>query len=197
MNAIQPSRPPLYPVEPDRKRSPRPRRRLRQRRNPHQSVAVEASLRLAVNVVVGMAAIASIVRLLPQNISQQQKLNTLQTDVAALELRVDRLQESFARQFDPGQTRSVMQEETGRIGIGQRPIVWIKPSSEAAGVPVPASAPAPASGQASESPETVSPVVPPDTTPITPPSSSQAVGSAAGAISNGAADRASAGPWAW
>jgi cell division protein FtsB len=193
MNAIQPSRPPLYPVEPDRKRSPRPRRRLRQRRNPHQSVAVEASLRLAVNVVVGMVAIASIVRLLPQNISQQQKLNTLQTDVAALELRVDRLQESFARQFDPGQTRSVMQEETGRIGIGQRPIVWIKPSSEAAGVPVPASA----SGQASESPETVSPVVPPDTTPITPPSSSQAVGSAAGAISNGAAGRASAGPWAW
>ncbi|GAB4469398.1 MAG: hypothetical protein OHK0037_27590 [Elainellaceae cyanobacterium] len=145
-----------------------------------------------------MVAIASIVRLLPQNISQQQKLNTLQTDVAALELRVDRLQESFARQFDAGQTRSVMQEETGRIGIGQRPVVWIKPSSEAAVMPGAAPAPASTPGQAFENaPETSSPVVPPDTTPVTPLLPSQAVGSAAGAISNGAAGHTSAGRWGW
>lgn len=198
MNAIQPSRPPLYPVEPARKRSPRVRRRLRQRRNPHQAVAVEASLRLAVNVVVGMVAIASIVRLLPQNISQQQKLNTLRTDVAALDQRVDRLQESFARQFDAGQTRSVMQEETGRIGIGQRPVVWIKPPSEVPVMPEAAPAPASTPGQAFENaPETGSPVVPPDTTPVTPPLPSQAANSTVGTISSDSVGRNSAGRWAW
>ncbi|WOB43782.1 hypothetical protein HNI00_11935 [Thermoleptolyngbya oregonensis NK1-22] len=169
MNAIQPSRPPLYPVEPVRKQAPRPRRRLRQRRNPHQSVAVEASLRLAVNVVVGMVAIASIVRLLPQNISQQHKLNKLQSDVTALEQRVDRLQETFARQFDAGQARSVMQEETGRIGIGQRPVVWVKPAPDAAIAPTPAADPANVANPANP----VLPVTPPDTTPVSPPAPSQ------------------------
>ncbi|MBF2085738.1 hypothetical protein [Thermoleptolyngbya sp. C42_A2020_037] len=169
MNAIQPSGPPLYPVEPVRKQPPRPKRRLRQRRNPHQSVAVEASLRLAVNVVVGMVAIASIVRLLPQNISQQQKLNTLQSDVAMLEQRVDRLQETFARQFDAGQARSVMQEETGRIGIGQRPVVWVKPAPDAAIAPSVAPVPTGAANPANS----VLPVTPPDTTPVTPLAPSQ------------------------
>ncbi|GAB4145262.1 MAG: hypothetical protein Fur0046_22860 [Cyanobacteria bacterium J069] len=169
MNAIQPARPPLYPLKPVRKRSPRARRRLHQRRSPHQSVAVEASLRLAVNVVVGMVAIASIVKLLPQNIVQQQKLNTLQTDVNLLEQRVDWLQETFARQFDAGQTRSVMQEETGRIGIGQRPVVWINPSAnKAASTPLPPSQLAQPS-QPAQPLAAGSPVPPPDTIPVTLP----------------------------
>lgn len=205
MNAIQPSRPPLYPVEPVRKQASRPRRRLRQRRNPHQSVAVEASLRLAVNAVVGMVAIASIVRLLPQNISQQQKLNTLQSDVAALEQRVDRLQETFARQFDAGQTRSVMQEETGRIGIGQRPVVWVKPAADAAIAPSPASVPESAANLANPVSSVTPPVTPPDTTPVTPPAPSQTDASGAGMVSSpalgqapvAAPRQASAAPLGW
>lgn len=180
MNAIQPSRPPLYPVEPVRKQAPRPRRRLRQRRNPHQSVAVEASLRLAVNVVVGMVAIASIVRLLPQNISQQHKLNKLQSDVTVLEQRVDRLQETFARQFDAGQARSVMQEETGRIGIGQRPVVWVKPAPDAAIAPTSAADPASVANPANS----VLPVTPPDTTPVSPPAPSQPDASTTNVVSD-------------
>ncbi|WP_448599254.1 slr1601 family putative cell division protein [Thermoleptolyngbya sp.] len=214
MNAIQPARPPLYPVEPVRKQAPRPRRRLRQRRNPHQSVAVEASLRLAVNVVVGMVAIASIVRLLPQNVSQQQQLNQLQSDVTELEQRVDRLQETFARQFDAGQTRSVMQEETGRIGIGQRPVVWVKTAPDAAIAPGSASASAnPATPTETALPATPSPATPPATTPVTPPDITpvtplklgQPNAAPTNAVSYPAPDqapvatpnRAVVGPWAW
>ncbi len=206
MNAIQPSRPPLYPVEPASKRSSRLRHRLRQRRNPHQSVAVEASLRLAVNVVVSMVAIASIVRLLPQNISQQHKLNQLQLDVTTLEQRVDRLQETFARQFDAGQARSVMQEETGRIGIGQRPVIWVKPAPDEASspsaVPVPPSAANPAE---TALPVTPSSVTPPDTTPVTPPAPGWSDTSTANRASEpapnqnsvAAPSRAAVGLWAW
>lgn len=206
MNALQPARPPLYSVEPARKRASRPRRRLRQRRNPHQSVAVEASLRLAVNVVVGMVAIAAIVRLLPQNISQQQKLNNLQSDVAALEQRVDRLQETFARQFDAGQARSVMQEETGRIGIGQRPVVWVKPAPDAAIAPDVAPVPPSAANSAETAlPVTPAPATPPDTTPVAPVEPGQpnaAITQAGSYPASGQApvvapNRAAVGPWVW
>ncbi|MFQ3617243.1 MAG: hypothetical protein SNJ57_11140 [Cyanobacteriota bacterium] len=203
MNAIQPARPPLYSIEPVRKQAPRPRRRLRQRRNPHQSVAVEASLRLAVNVVVGMVAIASIVRLMPQNISQQHKLNQLQSDVTALEQRVDRLQETFARQFDAGQARSVMQEETGRIGIGQRPVVWVKPAPD--GAIAPSAAPTPPS--AATPAEAALPVTPPDATPVTPfePGSPDAAARNRAPDADATPDqapvavpsRAAAGSWVW
>ncbi len=122
MNAIPSSRPPLRPVEPLRRRTSRPR--LHSRQHPHQAIATEVSTKLIVNLVLAIAAGTALVKLLPYNLSQREHLRELQTEVATVEERVERLRNDFDRNFDPKQTRSIMQEQSSRIDASQRQVVW-------------------------------------------------------------------------
>jgi len=93
-------------------------------------VAVEVGVKLAVNLVLAIAAVSALVKLIPYNLIQQAKLRELTTEVAAVEGRVEQIQTDFNRHFDPRQATSVMQEQTSRIQPRQRPIVWVNsPSS--------------------------------------------------------------------
>ncbi|HEY9649957.1 MAG TPA: hypothetical protein V6C95_04790 [Coleofasciculaceae cyanobacterium] len=121
MNAIQPSRPNQQPVETPRRVS---RNQRLQRRYSSQVVAGEMMARLIVNILLSAAAIAGLVQLLPYHLSQQAKLREIRAEVKRTEGRVNNLRSDFSRSFDPGQAKSVMQEQSYRVDPNQRQIVW-------------------------------------------------------------------------
>jgi len=88
-------------------------------------MALELTVKLAVNLVLLSAAIAALVRILPYQSSQQEKLRELSAEVNATETRVDRLRLNFNRNFDPQQARNVMQEQSYRVDPRQRQVVWL------------------------------------------------------------------------
>jgi hypothetical protein len=128
MHAIQPPRPSLRPVgsrpvEPVRRSSRRTRPSLP--RHTHRTIAAEVGAKLAVNLVLTIAAGSALVKLLPHNISQEAKLQELRTEVAFVEGRVDHLRGDFNRHFDPQQAQAVMQEQSSRVDPRQRQVVWL------------------------------------------------------------------------
>ncbi|MCC5608669.1 hypothetical protein LC612_18210 [Nostoc sp. CHAB 5834] len=124
MNAIQPSRPPLQPIQ-KRRVIPRPKRHLRQRS--YQVMALESTAKIAVNVVITGVAASALAQLLPYHWSQQVKLREISTEVKLMEGRVNGLQTQFSRNFDPQQTKSIMQEQGYRFDPSQRRVVLMNP----------------------------------------------------------------------
>ncbi len=135
MNAIQPSRPPLQPVEPRRVTPQIKRRRRRPRSN--RLVALETTAKLAVNVVLSAAAVSGLVKLLPYQWSQQEKLWEINSEVKLVEGRVNHLRTDFNRYFDPQKAKSVMQEQSNRVAPGQRPVILLDKAATEKVEPVP------------------------------------------------------------
>ncbi|WP_193195936.1 hypothetical protein [Nostoc sp. MG11] len=127
MNAIQPSRPPVKPIQ-KRRVVPRPKRHLRQRS--YQVMALEGTAKIAVNLVITAAAASALAQLLPYHWLQQGKLREIQTEVKLMEGRVNNLQAQFSRNFDPHQAKSIMQEQSYRFDPNQRRIAFPKETTE-------------------------------------------------------------------
>ncbi|MBD3881230.1 hypothetical protein IFO70_05635 [Phormidium tenue FACHB-886] len=128
MNALPRYTPPPLPPEPSRHQVVR----RRKRRNPHRAIAIETSFKLGVNGILAIVAVSALVKLIPYNLAQQSKLKEIQTEVAALEGRVDHLEADLNRQFDPQQAMSVMQAESNRVDPRQRQVRWLPPSAATA-----------------------------------------------------------------
>jgi cell division protein FtsB len=123
MNALRPSPTPLRSVGSPQRRISRhtlPRRQ----RHPRHAVVVEVAAKFAVNMVLTIAAIATLIKLVPYHVSQEQKLQELRAEVKATKDRVDQLQTDFNRYFDPSQTERIMQEQSNRINPNQIQIIW-------------------------------------------------------------------------
>lgn len=120
MNAIQPSRPPLSSEEPRRIA----RKRKNRHRHPYRAMAIQTTVKMAVNLLLLAAAGSTIVKLVPYYLAQQHKLQEIQTEVELAEGRVERLRSNFNRYFDPQQAKAVMQEQSNRFEPGQRPVIW-------------------------------------------------------------------------
>lgn len=120
MNAFQPYRTPLDPVE-QRRIKPRPKRHLRQRA--YQVMALETTAKVAVNIVISTAAISALVQLLPYHWLQQDKLREVRTEVKVMEGRVQDLQTEFSRNFDPSEAKNIMQQKSYRFDPNQRPVI--------------------------------------------------------------------------
>jgi len=78
-------------------------------------MAIETTVKLAVNVVLS-AAVSGLVKLLPYQWSQQQKLWEIQTEVK-VEGRVNRLRTDFNRYFDPQKAKSVKSRVKGLLPV--------------------------------------------------------------------------------
>jgi len=111
----------MQPLEP---RRVVPRTQRRQQRHSFRAVAGETSAKLVVNIVLSAAAIAGLAQLLPYHLSQQSKLGEVRSEVKRAEERVKNLRTDFKRSFDPGQAKSVMQEQSSRVDPNQRQVVW-------------------------------------------------------------------------
>ncbi|MBV5259512.1 hypothetical protein FLX56_13905 [Synechococcus moorigangaii CMS01] len=81
-------------------------------------------------MLVGVA-IASIVQLLPNQLNQQQRLNSLQGEVSEAEKRVKQLRTEFNRNFDAYGSAKLMQEHTLKVDPKQRRIIWLEPKPTA------------------------------------------------------------------
>ncbi|MEG3904632.1 hypothetical protein QUB19_26720 [Microcoleus sp. B4-C5] len=121
MQAIQPPVTPLRPV----KKSPRvtPRRSSRQRSYPHQTLAAETGVKLAVNMVLSVCATSALLQLWPHYRAVQEKLHEIQAEVNLTQGRVDRSRSDFNRYFDPSLAKTVMQEQSNQADPQQRPVI--------------------------------------------------------------------------
>ena len=122
MNASQPSRPPLQPIQ-KRRAVPRPKRHLRQRS--YQLMSLETSAKIAVNLAISAAAVSALMQLVPYHLTQQNKLREVRTEVKLMEERVETLQTEFKRNFDPHQAHSIRQQQAYRFDPQQLPVVFV------------------------------------------------------------------------
>lgn len=128
MNAIQSSRPHLEPVQ-----SPKVvRRKVRQLRTERTStLAVETTVKLAVNVIISGVAVSSLVHLLPYHQSIQTKLQEIRFEVKESEQRVNRLQTEYKRTSDPQQAKNIMREQSHLVDPARRQIVLLHKDDKA------------------------------------------------------------------
>ena len=116
MNALQtPTTPEIRKL---RKR-PKPSRSS----HPYLGMVTEVSVKLTVNSLILVTAIASLVKLLPHNFSQQAKLREVHSEVSKTEQRVDSLRANFVRSFAPEQSKHVMQEQSSLVDPKQIQVV--------------------------------------------------------------------------
>ena len=134
MNAIQPS-PTIGQPSPRRRRRPLKSTPNQRKRHPYQGQAVENAAKLAVNLILSAAAISTLLQLLPYQKTQQEKLQDIRAEVAKTEVRVNRLRSEFTRNFDPHQTKKLMEEMSYRVDPTQVQIVWKKPKAPTAATP--------------------------------------------------------------
>jgi hypothetical protein len=102
------------------------RNRRQRKSNRDRAVVAETSVKLLVNGVLSIAAIATLVKLLPYSVSIQSKLKEVSLEVAEIEERVDPLRDDFNRNFSPQQTKNLMQEQSPRVDPDRRRIVLLK-----------------------------------------------------------------------
>jgi hypothetical protein len=130
MNAIQPSSPPLRTATHLRLAPPRQRQSAKSARASAAStklpvgLVVETTFKLAVNITLSVAAISTLMRILPYQLSQQEKLQEIRAEVNVTQGRVSRLRDDFSHQFDPQQTKAIMQEQSNRVDPKQLQVVW-------------------------------------------------------------------------
>ncbi|ACK64930.1 conserved hypothetical protein [Rippkaea orientalis PCC 8801] len=111
-------------------RKSRPSRQRRQRpssqprHHDHQWVAAEISVKLVVNGTLSIIAVLTLLKLLPYQMSQQEKLQEIRTQVQETEERVSRFRADFSQSFDPHQVKKVMQENSPLIEPNKRRIFW-------------------------------------------------------------------------
>lgn len=121
-----PKPPASTPTPPTRRVVPLPA--SKRPRYHYGALTLETSLKVCVNSVISMAAIAALGNLIPYLVSHQAKLREIRTEVRETELQVNQLQDKFSRSFDPSQAESVMIEQSARINPNQRRVVWVEKS---------------------------------------------------------------------
>lgn len=88
----------------------------------NRSKSYEALATVLVNIILSTAAIAGLVRLIPDQAVQISKLQDLEQEVTAREKTVDCLRDEFSQSFDLGASQAASLREKGLISATQRPI---------------------------------------------------------------------------
>lgn len=92
-----------------------------------QSVVLESSVKLTVNLLLAVVAGMTLAKLMPYYQTQRSELQSLQTAVQTAERSKVLLWEEFSRNFDPKQSPSVMQEHSGKSLSTRRAVVLVDP----------------------------------------------------------------------
>ncbi len=91
----------------------------------YQTRARELSLKISVNVLVSIVATVALLKLVPYQLKQQDRLAELDRKTKEEENRVTQLRKNFSRNFDPAQSRKVMQELTPVADPNERQIFFV------------------------------------------------------------------------
>ncbi len=112
--------------------TPQPvRRNARKRHNPYRGITAEITLKLILSWAIAMGAIASLFKLLPYHLTQQAKLKELRIQVQETDARVNKLKEQLNHNFDPQQTKSLMEQYSSLTSPNQSRIYWLREDSPA------------------------------------------------------------------
>ncbi len=104
-----------------------PKSNPRSRKKPYGEIAVEATIKLSVNVLLSVVAVAALTKLLSYKVTQEAKMQELNVAVSSATDRVHRVESNFRQYFDASQAKILMQQQTNRIDPSQRQIIWHLP----------------------------------------------------------------------
>jgi len=104
-----------------------PKSSLHSRKKPYGAIAVEATIKLSVNVLLSVVAVAALTKLLSYKVTQEAKMQELNVAVSSATDRVHRVESNFRQYFDASQSKILMQQQTNRIDPSQRQIIWHLP----------------------------------------------------------------------
>lgn len=92
-----------------------------------QSLVLESTVKLTVNILLGVIAASTIAKLLPYYQQQKAELDQLNQSILSLEKEHDGVWEDFSHNFDPEQSGRIMGEQSGQDNPSRHPIVLIDP----------------------------------------------------------------------
>lgn len=92
-----------------------------------QSLVLESTVKLTVNILLGVIATSTIAKLLPYYQQQKVELDQLNQSILSLEKEHDGVWEDFSHNFDPEQSGRIMGEQSGQDNPSRHPIVLIDP----------------------------------------------------------------------
>jgi hypothetical protein len=104
--------------------------RRRRHSDPYRGVTVEVSLKLVLSWIIAIAALSSLIKLVPYHLSQQAKLKELRTQIKETDARVSQLREQLHHNFDPQQTRSLMEQYSSLLSPNQSRIYWLPKAND-------------------------------------------------------------------
>lgn len=108
-----------------------PRKRSRVRSNPayaHRRQGLEVITKLVTYSTLSLFGMANLVNLISYNWSQQHKLQHLKTEVQDLKIRVNKINSSFSRSFDPQSQQNAIQENSYKVAPDRRQIFLVNPA---------------------------------------------------------------------
>jgi len=97
-----------------------------QKKRAYQTRTRELWLKISVNSTISILAAVALFKLIPYQLKQQEGLADLNRKTQAQETRVSQLRKNFSRNFDPVQSRKIMQELTPEVDPNQRQIFFLK-----------------------------------------------------------------------
>ena len=135
MNALKAVAPDSRPVppsaQPSTKELTKSFQKRRAKRRLHagakRTVAVEATVKLTINLLLATVAGSTLMNLVPHYRSQRVELEALQFAMSEAEQRKATVWQEFSQNFDPGQSDRIMQSQSGQNNPNQKHIVWINP----------------------------------------------------------------------
>lgn len=92
-----------------------------------QSLVLESTVKLTVNILLAVVATSTIAKLLPYYRQQKVELNQLNHSILSLEKEHAGVWQDFSHSFDPEQSSRIMREQSGQEDPTRHPIVLIDP----------------------------------------------------------------------
>ncbi|WP_036487617.1 hypothetical protein [Myxosarcina sp. GI1] len=103
----------------------RPRSQRSHKKSTYRGVTGEVWLKLIFSWIIAIASIGSLVKLLPYHLSQQAKLKELRIQVSQTEAKVAELRQQLNHNFDPQQTRNLMEQYSSLLAPNRSRIYWL------------------------------------------------------------------------
>ncbi|MGD1809363.1 hypothetical protein ACP6PL_28555 [Dapis sp. BLCC M126] len=89
-------------------------------------ITIESTAKLLTNILLSICVTSALLKLLPHYQSIQEKLQVIESEIGATKERLNNEKEKFSRYFDPGQAKTIMQEQSNRVDSHQMPIIWLE-----------------------------------------------------------------------
>ena len=98
----------------------------RQQNRTHLQKAIETTLKMSANIGLSVFAFFTVKQLLPYHLVQQAKLAEIDTEIAKIKPRVEKLEENFGTTFDPLLSRKVIEKNTYKVDPNLSPIFFVE-----------------------------------------------------------------------